>query len=128
MGQMRTIEAADGHELAVWETERSTHPYALVVLQEIFGVNHHIRTVCARFAQAGFHVIAPACLTVSSVGLNWNIRPMACRRGWPCVHRFLWPKLCWTCRPRPVRSMRAGWGDRLLLGWCTGMERRLPDA
>ncbi|MGG6429310.1 dienelactone hydrolase family protein [Acetobacter ghanensis] len=60
MGQIRTLQAADGHHFAAWETERSAHPYALVVLQEIFGVNHHIRKVCDRFAQAGFHVIAPA--------------------------------------------------------------------
>lgn len=50
MGQIRTLEAADGHQFGAWETERGTHPYALVVLQEIFGVNHHIRTVCERFA------------------------------------------------------------------------------
>ncbi len=60
MGQIRTLQAADGHQFGAWETERGAHPYALVVLQEIFGVNHHIRTVCERFAQAGFHVIAPA--------------------------------------------------------------------
>jgi Dienelactone hydrolase and related enzymes len=32
----------------------------LVVLQEIFGVNSHIRNVCDRFAQEGYYVIAPA--------------------------------------------------------------------
>ena len=60
MGQIRTLQAADGHHFSAWETERGAAPYALVVLPEIFGVNHHIRTVCERFAQAGFHAIAPA--------------------------------------------------------------------
>ncbi|MBS0988948.1 dienelactone hydrolase family protein [Acetobacter okinawensis] len=81
MGQMRTIEAADGHELAVWETERSTHPYALVVLQEIFGVNHHIRTVCARFAQAGFHVIAPALFDRAERGVELEYTTDGVQKG-----------------------------------------------
>lgn len=33
---------------------------ALVVIQEIFGVNAHIRAVCERFAQAGYVALAPA--------------------------------------------------------------------
>jgi len=32
----------------------------LVVVQEIFGVNPHIRGVCERYAGAGFEVLAPA--------------------------------------------------------------------
>lgn len=60
MGHITTLQAADGHEFSAWETEGSHHPYALIVLQEIFGVNHHIRQVCETFATAGFYVIAPA--------------------------------------------------------------------
>lgn len=33
---------------------------AIVVLQEIFGVNHHIRDITDRFARAGYVAIAPA--------------------------------------------------------------------
>lgn len=32
----------------------------MVVIQEIFGVNHHIRAVCDRFADQGYVAIAPA--------------------------------------------------------------------
>src|SRR5690606_42109810 len=32
----------------------------LVVLQEIFGENSHIRDVCDRYAKEGYYVIAPA--------------------------------------------------------------------
>ncbi|MFT9384906.1 MAG: dienelactone hydrolase family protein [Acetobacter orientalis] len=60
MGQNITLVAQDGHEFAAYEAGQPEQPYALVVVQEIFGVNAHIRHVCDRFAAKGFHVIAPA--------------------------------------------------------------------
>ncbi|MCH4026201.1 MAG: dienelactone hydrolase family protein [Acetobacter fabarum] len=81
MGQIRTLEAADGHQFGAWETERGTHPYALVVLQEIFGVNHHIRTVCERFAQAGFHVIAPALFDRAERGVELEYTTDGVQKG-----------------------------------------------
>jgi len=54
------LTAADGHRLAAWRDGPADAKRALVVVQEIFGVNHHIRNVCARFAAAGYAVVAPA--------------------------------------------------------------------
>ena len=54
------LTAADGHRLAAWRDGPADAKRALVVVQEIFGVNSHIRNVCARFATAGYAVIAPA--------------------------------------------------------------------
>ena len=34
-------------------------PRALIVIQEAFGVNDHIREVCERFATEGYYVVAP---------------------------------------------------------------------
>jgi carboxymethylenebutenolidase len=57
-----TIEltAADGHRLAAYRTGPAVARKALVVVQEIFGVNSHMRRVSDRFAAQGFAVIAPA--------------------------------------------------------------------
>jgi carboxymethylenebutenolidase len=60
MGSKVTLTAADGHRLAAWRAGPDAAPRALVVVQEIFGVNSHIRTVCERFAAQGYAVIAPA--------------------------------------------------------------------
>ncbi len=60
MGKIITLTATDGHSLSGYEAGLPDSPRALVVLQEIFGVNHHIRNVCDGFADAGYHVIAPA--------------------------------------------------------------------
>jgi carboxymethylenebutenolidase len=58
---MQTLTAKDGHKLSAYRAEPTGKPRgALVVIQEIFGVNHHIRGVCDRFAAQGWSVISPA--------------------------------------------------------------------
>jgi carboxymethylenebutenolidase len=59
---MPTIQltSKDGHTLSAYRAGPQDAGPALVVVQEIFGVNNHIRRVCDRFAAAGFRVIAPA--------------------------------------------------------------------
>ncbi|HTP39056.1 MAG TPA: dienelactone hydrolase family protein [Steroidobacteraceae bacterium] len=59
--QWETLMARDGHEFAAYLANPTGRPRgAVVVLQEIFGVNAHIRSVTERFAAAGFLAIAPA--------------------------------------------------------------------
>lgn len=60
MGQNIRLKAADRHEFSAYEAGNADMPYALVVAQEIFGVNAYIRDVCETFAEQGFHVLAPA--------------------------------------------------------------------
>ena len=55
------LVAADGHVLAAYRAEPSGPPRgAIVVVQEIFGVNRHIRAVTDSFARDGYLAIAPA--------------------------------------------------------------------
>jgi carboxymethylenebutenolidase len=60
MGTMMSLKAADGHELSGYKAGPDTASCGLLVIQEIFGVNGHIRNICDRFAAEGFSVIAPA--------------------------------------------------------------------
>ncbi|WP_428393720.1 dienelactone hydrolase family protein [Lichenicoccus sp.] len=60
MGKTISLTASDGHKFSAYEAGLADSPRSLVVVQEIFGVNHHMRTVCDGFADAGYHVIAPA--------------------------------------------------------------------
>ncbi|MBL4758823.1 MAG: dienelactone hydrolase family protein [Rhizobiales bacterium] len=56
-----TLTAADGHILGAYRADPSGTPRGgIVVIQEIFGVNSHIRSVCDRLAEAGYVAIAPA--------------------------------------------------------------------
>lgn len=61
MGEWTTLTAADGHALSAWQARPASVPRAgLVLIQEAFGVNAHIRDVAERFAALGYHVVAPA--------------------------------------------------------------------
>ena len=55
------LSADDGHVLSAHRAEPAGPPLGgVVVVQEIFGVNSHIRSVADRFAAAGFLAVAPA--------------------------------------------------------------------
>jgi carboxymethylenebutenolidase len=60
MGERIQLRAADGHRLSAWKDGPANARTGLVVAQEIFGVNNHMRNVCAAFAAAGYAVVAPA--------------------------------------------------------------------
>jgi carboxymethylenebutenolidase len=61
MSKVVKLQASDSHELDAYVAQPSGTPRAgLVVVQEIFGVNEHIRSVADRFAEEGFFAVAPA--------------------------------------------------------------------
>ncbi len=61
MGQIVRLSAEDGHSFDGYLAKPEAHSKGgLVVIQEIFGVNAHIRAVCDRFTRAGFTTLAPA--------------------------------------------------------------------
>ena len=61
MGEQITLRAEDGHELGAYVAwPQGTPVAALVVVQEIFGVNEHIRAVADGYAKDGFLAVAPA--------------------------------------------------------------------
>ena len=61
MGQDIKLKASDGFQLGGYRAEPAGAPKgAVVVIQEIFGVNHHIRSICDRLAAAGYVAVAPS--------------------------------------------------------------------
>jgi carboxymethylenebutenolidase len=60
MGRKVELKAADGFEFGAYRADPSGVPRGrVVVIQEIFGVNDHIRSVCDRLANAGYVALAP---------------------------------------------------------------------
>ncbi len=60
MGQWIELTAADGFGLSAYRADPDGKPRgAVVVVQEIFGVNSHIRGVCEHYAKDGYVAIAP---------------------------------------------------------------------
>ena len=67
MGQTIELKAADGHTFPAYVAKPAGTPKGgIVVLQEIFGVNSHIRSVADGYAAEGYFVVAPS--TFSRLG------------------------------------------------------------
>ena len=61
MGSMINVNTTGMHCIGAWLVKpRGTPRGGIVVVQEIFGVNAHIRAVAQRFADEGYTAIAPA--------------------------------------------------------------------
>jgi carboxymethylenebutenolidase len=61
MSETVVIKASDGHELDLYVARPPGDPIAgLVVIQEVFGINRHIRSVTDGYAKDGFLAVAPA--------------------------------------------------------------------
>jgi carboxymethylenebutenolidase len=66
-----SLTAADGHHFAAYEASPPGKPRGgLVVVQEIFGVNRHIRDVADGYAADGYHVLAPAIFDRAERGIE----------------------------------------------------------
>jgi carboxymethylenebutenolidase len=82
MGERTTLMARDGHQFQAWLTAPAGPPRgAVVVAQEIFGVNAHIRAVSDAFAAAGYLAIAPALFDRVRRGVQLGYGPDAVQEG-----------------------------------------------
>ena len=82
MGQWIELVANDGFALPAWQVSPESTPRgAVVLLQEIFGVNHHIRDVAARLAARGWLAVAPALFTRVQKNVELGYLPPDIERG-----------------------------------------------
>ena len=76
MGDWLKLTAEDGHELSAYRVgPQGASKGGLVVVQEIFGVNAHIRSVADSYAAEGYTVIAPALFDRYEPGVDLNYTP-----------------------------------------------------
>lgn len=78
---MIELTAADGHRFAAYAAGPADAKRALVVVQEIFGVNNNIRRICDGFAAHGYAVIAPALFDRVARGTELGYAPEDVQRG-----------------------------------------------
>jgi len=76
MGQFIDLKAADGFTFPAYVAQPATKPRGgVVVLQEIFGVNAHIRAVADGYAAAGYLAVAPATFHRVKPGVDLGYQP-----------------------------------------------------
>jgi carboxymethylenebutenolidase len=82
MGHWITLKASDGFELGAWRADPKGAPRGgVVVVQEIFGVNAHIRAVAEEYAAEGYLAIAPAIFDRAEPGFDVGYDPETMARG-----------------------------------------------
>ncbi len=82
MGRMIKLNPAPGVEIAAYRADPAGKPRGgLVVIQEIFGVNSHIRSVCDGFAADGYLAVAPAVFDRIEPGVDIGYTPPDIERG-----------------------------------------------
>lgn len=82
MGETITVTAPDGHTLDLYVARPLGLPRGgLVVIQEIFGVNRHIRAVADDFASQGYLAVAPALFDRAERGVEMDYSPPSIERG-----------------------------------------------
>jgi carboxymethylenebutenolidase len=76
VGKDIKLKASDGFEQGAYRADPAGTPKgAIVVIQEIFGVNHHIRSVCDRLAAEGYVAIAPSIFDRMQPGFTSGYTP-----------------------------------------------------
>ena len=82
MGHLIDIRANDGFVSEAYVAQPNIKPRAaVVILQEIFGVNKHITAVADGFAMAGFFAIAPATFSRVHTDVNLGYTPEDIAKG-----------------------------------------------
>jgi len=120
MAQTLTLSAEDGHQLAAYRaTPAGTPRGALVVVQEIFGVNSHIKKVSDGWAADGYVALAPALFDRVERGVETGYGPDDIQRG-----RELRGKISTDDAVRDVRAAVRELGQSGLrvgvVGYCWG--------
>jgi len=75
------LAAADGHRLAAWRAGPADASRGLVVVQEIFGVNRHMRRISDHLAAQGYAVICPALFDRVEREVDLGYEPADVARG-----------------------------------------------
>ena len=82
MGSHLQLTASDGHRLGAYLAEPAApSSLAVIILQEIFGVNRHIRAVTDDYASHGFTAIAPGLFDREQPGIQLNYNSADSSRG-----------------------------------------------
>ena len=119
MGQAIELTANDGFKLPAYRADPAGKARGgLVVAQEIFGVNSHIRSVCDGFAADGYVTIAPALFDRYERGVDIGYTPDDIAKG-----RELKGRAQIDAALRDVaaaRDLAAGAGKVGVIGYCWG--------
>jgi len=119
MGEWVKLTASDGHALDAYRAmPEKARKGGVVVVQEIFGVNAHIRDVCDRYAAEGYEALAPALFDRVRPGVELNYDASGVNEG-----RELAAAVGWDHPTRDIEAAARGLdahGKAGVVGYCWG--------
>jgi carboxymethylenebutenolidase len=115
---MTKLTAADGHAFDAYEVRPDDAAAAIVVIQEIFGVNDHIRSVVDRYASFGYHAVAPALFDRVKPGVELNYDAEGVAQGRDMAGEIKWEPAMLDLAATVARV--AGTGPVGTVGYCFG--------
>jgi carboxymethylenebutenolidase len=119
MGKMIELTAADGHKLAAYRAEPAGKPRgAVVVIQEIFGVNDHIKAVADGYAQDGYLAIAPAMFDRLQRGYDTGYTQPEIQAGIAMMQKLDWKQTFADVDAAVAEAKKAGKVG--IVGYCWG--------
>ncbi|MBI3031337.1 MAG: dienelactone hydrolase family protein [Candidatus Rokubacteria bacterium] len=120
MGETITLTAEDQHRLTAYRVAPSGAPRGgLVIVQEIFGVNSHIKKVCEGFAADGYVALAPALFDRVEADVALGYGPEDIERGRTIRQKIEFPDMVKDVRAA-VRALAAGGARVGVVGYCLG--------
>jgi carboxymethylenebutenolidase len=114
---MMKLTAVDGHEFQTFEAGNVNAPRGLVVVQEIFGVNGHMRSVAERLAGFGYRVFCPALFDRVERNTELGYTPEDVQKGLALRARI--PEAAVLA---DIEAAAAAFGDKPvgIIGYCWG--------
>ena len=120
MGEKLTLHAEDGHKFSAYRAAPAGTPRGgLVIVQEIFGVNAHIRRVCDGFAGDGYVALAPALFDRVEPGYETGYGQDDVERGRNVRQKLGWDLMVQDTRAAVDALKKAGLKVGVV-GYCMG--------
>lgn len=124
MGTFITLTAADGFSFPAYVAQPAGTPRgAVVVLQEIFGVNAHIRAVADGYAAAGYLAVAPSTFHRVKPGVELGYAEADMNEGFGykmAVEALPAPGVTADIQAAIDHAAQAGGGKVGIVGYCWG--------
>lgn len=121
MSETVVLQATDGHKLDAYVARRAGRPIAgLIVIQEIFGVNRHIRSVADGYAQDGFLAVAPALFDRVQKGVELSYEPADGQKGMAMVKQIETGKSLADVDAALTYARKEAGGKAGVIGYCYG--------
>jgi carboxymethylenebutenolidase len=124
MGTFTTLTAADGFSFPAYVAQPAGTPRgAVVVLQEIFGVNAHIRAVADGYAAAGYLAVAPSTFHRVKPGVELGYAEADMNEGFGyklAVEALPAPGVMADIQAAIDHAAQAGGGKVGIVGYCWG--------